>query len=76
MLVALSVWPLLGFVPQLESLVANGLLLGTYYQLAFLTVTNVVAFFFAISVLRLLNSRTGRKCSNPMRASPLTTRNE
>jgi len=57
MLVALSLWPLLGFVPQLESLVVNGLLLDTYYQLAFLTVTNVVAFFFSVSILRLLNSR-------------------
>ena len=59
MLVALSVWPLLGFVPQLESLVVNGLLLDTYHQLAFLTVTNVVAFFFSFSILRLLNSRNG-----------------
>ncbi len=57
MLVALSVWPLLGFCPWLEALVVNGLLLDTYYQLAFLTVTNVVAFFFSISILRLLNSR-------------------
>lgn len=57
MLLALSIWPLMGFIPQLESLVVNGLLLDTYYQLAFLTVTNVVAFFFSISILRLLNSR-------------------
>lgn len=57
MLLALSVWPLLGFIPQLESLVVNALLLDTYYQLAFLTVTNVVAFFFSFSMLRLLNSR-------------------
>ena len=57
MLFALNLWPLLGFVPQLESLVVNGLLLETYYQLAFLTVTNVVAFFFSVSILRLLNSR-------------------
>lgn len=63
MLVAFSVWPLLGFFSPLESLIVNGLLLDTYYQLAFLTITNVVAFFFSFSILRLLNTRSsGGRC--------------
>ncbi|WP_182870676.1 patatin-like phospholipase family protein [Rhodopirellula sp. JC639] len=57
LLLALVCWPLLGFVPALESLVANGLLLDRYSQIAFLTLTNVVAFYFSFSILRLLNSR-------------------
>ena len=57
LLIGLFGWWVLGFVPQLESLVANGLLLNAYWQLAFLTLTNVVAFFFSFAILRLLNSR-------------------
>ena len=57
LLIGLGGWWLLGFVPQLESLVANGLLLDGYWQLAFLTLTNVVAFSFSFAILRLLNSR-------------------
>jgi hypothetical protein len=57
MLLALASWPAIAKLPQLESLVANGMLLDSYYQLGYLTITNVVAFFFAISVLRVLESR-------------------
>ena len=63
LLISLGGWWLLGFIPQLESLVVNGFLLDRYWQLAFLTVTNVVAFFFSFAILRLLNSRIpGGRC--------------
>jgi hypothetical protein len=57
LLLSLALWPFIGLVPPLESLVVNGLLLDSYWQLAYLTITNVVAFFFAISILRLLGNR-------------------
>lgn len=57
LLVALALWPFVGLIPQIESLVVNGLLLDSYWQLAYLTITNVVTFFFAISILRVLGSR-------------------
>ncbi len=57
LLLTLLFWPILALVPQLESLVVNGMLLDSYWQLAYLTITNVVAFFFAISTLRVLGSR-------------------
>ncbi|XZE33128.1 patatin-like phospholipase family protein [Pirellulaceae bacterium SH501] len=57
LLFALLFWPLLSFVPSLESIVVNGLLLDRYWQLAYLTITNDVAFFFAISILRVLGTR-------------------
>lgn len=57
LLFSLMMWPFLGLIPKLESLVVNGLLLDSYWQLAYLTITNVVAFFFAISILRVLGSR-------------------
>jgi len=57
LLFSLMFWPFLGLIPQLESLVVNGLLLDSYWQLAYLTITNVVAFFFAVSILRFLGSR-------------------
>ena len=57
LLFALAIWPFVGLVPQIESIVVNGLLLDTYWQLAYLTITNVVTFFFAISILRVLGSR-------------------
>ena len=57
LLVGLAGWPLLGFIPQFESIVVNGFLLDGYAQLAFLTLTSVVAFFFSFAILRLLNSR-------------------
>ena len=57
LLFSLMFWPFLGLIPQLESLVVNGLLLDKYRQLAYLTITNVVAFFFAVSILRVLGAR-------------------
>lgn len=57
LLATLLLWPVLGLVPLCESIVVNGLLLETYWQLAYLSITNVIAFFFAISVLRVLGSR-------------------
>jgi hypothetical protein len=57
LLFSLIMWPFLGLIPQLESLVVNGLLLDSYWQLAYLTITNVIAFFFAISILRVLGAR-------------------
>ena len=57
LLFSLMFWPFLGLIPQLESLVVNGLLLDSYWQLAYLTITNVVAFFFAVSILRVLGAR-------------------
>ncbi|MCU0712691.1 MAG: hypothetical protein MUC43_11570 [Pirellula sp.] len=57
LLVALLLWPFVGLVPSLESLVVNGLLIDRYWQLAYLTITNVVAFFFAVSILRVLGAR-------------------
>lgn len=53
----LLVWPLVALVPLTESLVLNGLLLDDYWQLAYLTATNVVAFFFSVAILRVLNTR-------------------
>ena len=58
LLFSLMMWPFLGLIPQLESLVVNGLLLDSYWQLAYLTITNVVAFFFAVSILRVLGTRS------------------
>jgi hypothetical protein len=57
MLNALLGWTLLGFVPMFESIVANGMLLDTYSQLAFLTFTNYVAVVFCVATHRLLNCR-------------------
>ncbi|MFN9461937.1 MAG: hypothetical protein ACK6B2_01940, partial [Planctomycetota bacterium] len=57
LLFSLMFWPFLGLIPHLESLVVNGLLLDSYWQLAYLTITNVVAFFFAVSILRVLGAR-------------------
>jgi len=57
LLATLILWPLLGLVPLFESIVVNGLLLETYWQLAYLSITNVIAFYFTISILRVLSSR-------------------
>lgn len=57
MLLTLAIWPFLGFLPCLESVVVNGLLLDVYPQLGLLTVINVNAFFFCFSILRLQNTR-------------------
>lgn len=57
LLAALLLWPFVGLVPSLESLVVNGLLIDRYWQLSYLTITNVVAFFFAVSILRVLGAR-------------------
>ncbi|XZE18623.1 hypothetical protein SH449x_003920 [Pirellulaceae bacterium SH449] len=63
--VALLLWPILGVIPQMESLVVNGLLLDSYWQLAYLTIANVVAFFFAVAILRVLAFRNpGGKISS------------
>lgn len=62
LLATLLLWPVLGLFPLFESIVVNGLLLETYWQLAYLSITNVIAFFFAISVLRVLGSRNPGGC--------------
>lgn len=59
MLLALVAWPILGFWSVAQPIVANALLLDTYYQLGFLTMVNVVAFFFCFAILRLQNTRLG-----------------
>jgi hypothetical protein len=57
LLFALSVWPAVPFIPSLESLVRNGFLLDNYWQLGYLAATNVIAFFFAFAMTRLLALR-------------------
>ena len=57
MLIGLTSWTLTGFVPMLESILANGLLLDNYAQLAFLSFVNFVAVVFCIATMRLLNRR-------------------
>lgn len=57
MLATLMAWTILGFVPALESILLNGMLIDAYRQLCFLTVINVIAMFFCVSINRLLNSR-------------------
>lgn len=59
MLVSLVSWPLLGFWSVAEAIVANALFLDTYWQLGFLTMVNVVAFYFCFAILRLQNQRLG-----------------
>jgi hypothetical protein len=58
----LLLWPLVAILPGVQSLAVNGLLLDRYSQLAYFTVTNVVAFFFSVSILRLLGSRNPGGC--------------
>ncbi|HBE68579.1 MAG TPA: hypothetical protein DDW52_10570 [Planctomycetaceae bacterium] len=55
----LSAWPLIGFWSAAEAIVANALRLNTYFQLTFLTVVNVIAYFFCFAILRLQNQRLG-----------------
>lgn len=59
MLATLGFWPFLGFWSKAAAIVVNGLLLDTYFQLGFLTMVNVVAFFFCFAILRLQNQRLG-----------------
>lgn len=54
---SLLAWPLAAEIPQLDSMITNAMLLDSYPRLAFLTFTNVIAIFFAMSILRLLNHR-------------------
>lgn len=57
MMLTLAFWSLAGLNPAAESLLKNGLLIDSYLQLWFLTIVNVVAVFFCVSVNRVLNDR-------------------
>ena len=57
MALLLALWPVAGFVPSLESILVNGMLVDSYRQLGFVAFINTLAWFFCISIQRLLNSR-------------------
>ena len=57
MLLVLALWPLLGFWKDIESILVNGMLLDTYQQLGFVAFLNSLAWFFCISMQRLLNTK-------------------
>jgi hypothetical protein len=55
--ISLLAWPLLTAIPALKAILSNVMLLDSYPQLFFFTFTNVVAFFFATAILRVLYFR-------------------
>jgi hypothetical protein len=57
MAVSLLAWPLLTIVPAFRSILSNVMLLDSYPQLFFFTFINVIAFFFATAILRVLYNR-------------------